>query len=149
MPEPAYLLDTNILLRIANRGGSDHTLVYDAVARLADSGAILYYTPQNIAEFWNVATRPAAKNGFGLGPSDVDAEIRLFEQGMVLLPDREAIYLEWRRLVLNHKVSGVQVHDARLVAAMIVYGVPNLLTLNTGDFGRFPQIQAVHPSTVL
>jgi hypothetical protein len=45
-------------------------------------------------------------------------------------------------------VSGVQVHDARIAAAMRVHGVTHLLTLNTGDFTRYPGITAVHPATL-
>jgi len=37
--------------------------------------------------------------------------------------------VEWRRLVVTCSVSGVQVHDARLVAAMHAYGLQSLLTL--------------------
>lgn len=105
-----------------------------ALLRLAEAGAVLNYTHQNIAEFWSVATRPADRNGFGLSPVDADREIRAIEKGMVLLPDSEAIYHEWRRLVVVHAVSGVQVHDARLAAAMKTHVVTHLLTLNTERF---------------
>jgi hypothetical protein len=58
-PSEAHLIDSNILLRIPRRNDPDHTLVMGAVAALRRSGAILYFTHQNIAEFWNVATWPA------------------------------------------------------------------------------------------
>ena len=148
MPAPAHLIDSNILLRISRRDDPDHLIVDAALARLAGEGAVLYYTHQNIAEFWNVATRPADRNGFGLTPADADREVRVMEKGMVLLPDKEAIYHEWRQLVVAHAVSGVQVHDARIAAAMRVHGVTHLLTLNTGDFTRYPGITAVHPATL-
>jgi hypothetical protein len=51
---------------------------------------------------------------------------------------------EWRRIVKN-KVLGVQVHDVRLVEAMRVHGVRNLLTLNTEDFRRYRDIEALSP----
>ena len=75
-------------------------------------------------------------------------EVRAIEDGMVLLPDGEAIYPEWRRIVVQHSVSGVQVHDARLAAAMIVHGVGHILTLKVGDFSRFSGLTAVHPVSV-
>ena len=53
-----------------------------------------------------------------------------------------------RRLVVAYSVVGVKVHDARLVAAMLVHGVTHLLTLNTNDFTRYSSITAVHPRTV-
>jgi predicted nucleic acid-binding protein len=149
VPIPAHLIDSNILLRISRRDDPDHLIVDAALARLASEGTLLYYTHQNIAEFWNVATRPADRNGFGLTPADADREVIVIEKGMVLLPDREDIYHEWRRLVVTHAVSGVQVHDARLAAAMRVHGVARILTLNPGDFARFPGIVAVHPASLV
>ena len=118
MPVPDHLIDSNILLRIARRDDPDHTIVDAALSRLAMTGAVLYYTHQNIAEFWNVATRPADRNGFGLTAADADQQVRTIEKGMALLADNEATYHEWRRLVVAHSVSGVKVHDARPAAAM-------------------------------
>ena len=148
MAIPAYLIDSNILLRISKRDDPDHALVDAALATLAEAGALLCYTHQNIAEFWNVATRPVNRNGFDLSISDADRQIRSFEKRMILLPDNEAIYYEWRRLVVAHAVSGAKVHDARLVAAMNVHAVTHLLTLNTNDFARYPGIAAVHPQAL-
>jgi hypothetical protein len=47
-------------------------------------------------------------------------------------------------MLVTHGVSGVQVHDARLVAAMHVYGVKHILTSNGKDFARYTDIEAVH-----
>ena len=94
MAAPGHLVDSNILLRIARRDAPDHAIVEAALTRLAQGGAVLYYTHQNIAEFWNVATRPVEKNGFGLRVTDAERETRVIEKGMVLLADNEAIYHE-------------------------------------------------------
>jgi predicted nucleic acid-binding protein len=40
-------------------------------------------------------------------------------------------------------VKGIGVHDARLVASMMVHGVNNLLTFDTGDFKRYEEITPV------
>ena len=56
-------------------------------------------------------------------------------------------YPEWRRLVVRHAVRGKQVHDARLVALMTAHGITHVLTLNAGDFGRFPGITEVAPAS--
>jgi hypothetical protein len=52
------LVDTNILLRMTRRSDPQHQIVDTALARLASQGKILHYTHQNIAELWNVMTRP-------------------------------------------------------------------------------------------
>ena len=51
-------------------------------------------------------------------------------------------------MLVHHAVLGVQVHDARLVAVMNVYGVQSLLTFNADDFKRFPQIVVINPKDV-
>jgi predicted nucleic acid-binding protein len=112
------------------------------------AGTSLSYTHQNIAELWNAMTRPAPRNGFGLTAKEAEREVRVIEAGMTLLPDSEAVYQQWRRIIVQFGVSGVQVHDARLVAAMLVHGVSHILTLNVSDFSRYDGIVAVHPSAV-
>jgi predicted nucleic acid-binding protein len=142
------LVDTNILLRVTRRSDPQHNTVDTALARLAGGGTMLYYTHQNIAELWNAMTRPVERNGLGLSVAEADREVRAIEAGMTLLPDNEAVYREWRRIVVKHNVSGVQVHDARLAAAMYVHGVGHILTLNVADFGRFGGLTALHPGNV-
>ena len=68
---------------------------------------------------------------------------------LTLLPDTERIYPEWLDLVVTYSVSGIDVYDARLVAAMRVYGVSNLLTFDMHDFARYPDIHILQPKDVL
>ncbi|MCC5625260.1 type II toxin-antitoxin system VapC family toxin, partial [Nostoc sp. CHAB 5715] len=52
-----------------------------------------------------------------------------------------------RLLTLMEEVpsGGKQVHDANIVATMLVYGIPQLLTHNIGDFARFSGLITVLP----
>jgi predicted nucleic acid-binding protein len=86
------LVDTNILLRMTRRSDPQHQLVDAALARLASQGTIFHYTHQNIAELWNVMTRPLARNGLGLTIAEAEGQVRAIEAGMILLPDSEAVY---------------------------------------------------------
>jgi predicted nucleic acid-binding protein len=65
-----------------------------------------------------------------------------------VLDESVAVYQAWKGLVESHGVSGVQVHDARLVAAMQVYNVSRILTFNAGDFTRYKQIEIITPQTL-
>ena len=143
-----YLVDTNVLLRFADRNHPLHSIIRSAVRTLRTNGNRLCCAPQNCVEFWNVATRPIDRNGFGLTPEKADRLLRLIERLFPLLPDSPAVYPEWRRLVVSFGVSGIQVHDARIVAAVIVHGVTHILTLNTSDFVRYETkgIVAVNPT---
>jgi predicted nucleic acid-binding protein len=98
---------------------------------------ILYVTSQNFMEFWNVATRPANRNGFGLTPQQAEMKIQVLERQFIRLPDTDSIFDKWRELSLKFNVSGVQVHDTRLVASMLVHNITYILTFNTADFNRF------------
>ena len=142
------LVDTNILLRVTRRADPHHNVVDAALAHLAQQRTILHYTHQNIAELWNAMTRPLARNGLGLAIAEAERTVVAIEAGMTLLPDNEAVYREWRRIVLQYGISGVQVHDARLAAAMHVHGVSYVLTMNVKDFNRFAGLTAVHPSSI-
>jgi predicted nucleic acid-binding protein len=143
------LLDTNILLRLLNPADSEYAVVRSAVDTLVARGDQLCIVSQNLVEFWNVCTRPADKNGLGLTGAEADVRAKLIESRFTLLPDTARIQTEWRRLVVACSVSGVQVHDARLVAAMLAHSVTRLLTLNDRDFARYSAISVVHPRDVV
>ena len=144
----SVLIDTNILLRILEPKDPEYTLVRGAVTAISMRGDALCFTSQNLIEFWNVCTRPISKNGFGLTPAQTEERAKLIEGRFQLLADNERIHAEWRRLVVAHAVTGVQVHDARIVASMLAHGVPQLLTLNDLDFRRYVEISVVHPRNV-
>ncbi|MGA7567376.1 MAG: type II toxin-antitoxin system VapC family toxin [Terriglobales bacterium] len=146
MAIPSWLVDTNILPRVARRSDPQHKLVDTALTRLGEQGTTFHYTHQNIEEFWNVMTRSVVRNGFGLTVTEAKREVRVIEAGMTFLPDSEAIYREWRRIVVQYGILGVQVHDARLAASMYVHGVNHILTLNVTDFSRFSGLAALHPT---
>ena len=140
-----YLIDSNVLIRWVRPEASEFRFVVRAVHRLEKMDDTPCYTSQNLGEFWNVLTRPANPNRYGLTPSEADIRASEVEAKFLLLHDSLAVHLKWRKLIIAHNVSGVQVHDARLVAAMLVHGVQRILTFNTKDFARFDKIEAVDP----
>src|SRR5207253_10590533 len=103
-----------------------HMLVQAAIEALVMDGSDLCFTRQNLIEFGNVCTRPASHNGFGVSVSETDRLARAIEGTMTLLKDNEKIYPEWRRLVMRNSVFGVQVHDARLAAAIRVHDISHI-----------------------
>ncbi len=145
----SYLLDTNILARSVEANHPMHEGAARSVEILLNRGEIVCVLPQNLIEFWNVCTRPADRNGLGQTPEIASQHITRFEQAFVLLPDTPAIFHEWKRLVINHAVSGAQVHDARIVAAMNVHGVGSLITFNSGDFRRYRGISILSPREIV
>jgi predicted nucleic acid-binding protein len=144
-----YLLDSNVLIRLLNPADPQHPVVLRAARLLRGRGEHLSFTSQNLVEFWSVCTRPAsARGGYGLTVAQTDRKARWVERLFTLVPESPAVHVEWRHLVVAHSVSGVQVHDARLVAAMLSHGITHVLTLNHADFARYPGVTAVHPRDV-
>jgi len=133
----AFLIDTSVLVRRADPQSAQHAAATTAIPNLTASGVTLHVTPQNLIEFWAVATRPLAANGLGKTTAEALALVNGWKRVFVVLPDAPAVYDQWERLVSSYGVIGKSSHDARLVAVMKVYGVTHLLTFNGGDFRRF------------
>ncbi len=143
-----YLLDTNILLRLIELTHKNHQETSEALRKLRQQNCTFHILLQNISEFWNVCTRPKDKNGLGLSIIETDAHLKRFERLFKYLPDTKETYENWRELVVKHSVSGIQVHDAKIAAAMKAHNIENLLTFNAKDFKRYADIKAVEPKDV-
>jgi predicted nucleic acid-binding protein len=144
-----FLVDTNILGRMAEPGHAQYQLALDATNALDLRGDSLHIVPQVLYEFWVVATRPRAVNGLGLSVGEATTELARLKTLFPLLFDTPSIYPEWERLVSTNRVGGKNAHDARLVAAMTVHGLTHLLTFNVGGFAPYPGITALAPAAVL
>jgi predicted nucleic acid-binding protein len=143
------LVDTNILLRSVQPNHPFCSQATHAVSKLIRQKDTVFFCAQNIAEFWNVATRPADRNGLGMSPAEALQEVSNIEKSLTLLPDVPAIYSAWKQIVAAHQVRGVKVYDARLAAIMSVYAVESLLTFNPVDFERFASVRAIQPSSLV
>ncbi|MDB5387185.1 MAG: hypothetical protein JWM11_2831 [Planctomycetaceae bacterium] len=143
------LLDTNILLRMAQTASPDHFTSKSAVLKLAQAQVVLCVVPQVIYEFWVVATRPITANGLGMDVLTAERSILGIIQNYFFLKDERGIFDNWRSRVVLNSVYGKPAHDARLIAAMARHNLSNILTFNTSDFARYSGIQVFAPTEVL
>jgi predicted nucleic acid-binding protein len=104
----SVLADTNILLRRTQPDHPNHAVTVESVAQLLGTGEPVYFTLQNISEFWNVATRPVLNNGLGFSVALALGEIEKIERFLAVLPDSPTVYGEWKRLVVKHAVIGAR-----------------------------------------
>jgi len=112
----SVFIDTNVLLRTVQPSHSMHDPAVRAVSALINAGEAITLTPQIMAEFWNVATRPLENNGFGFPHNKAREELTRIENFFSLLSETTEVYREWKRLVVRYGVTGVRAHDARIVA---------------------------------
>jgi predicted nucleic acid-binding protein len=140
-------LDTNILARLAQASHPQYAIALAALQNVESAGHTPCIVPQNLFEFWAVATRPVAGNGLGLAVSEAKTELDSIKSSFLLLADPLGLLDEWERLIVAHDCKGKSAHDARIVAAMNVHGVAQLLTFNGPDFARYPGITVLDPAT--
>jgi predicted nucleic acid-binding protein len=69
------LLDTNILTRSAQPAHSMHADALNAVSAVKTAGDELCIVPQNLIEFWAVATRPLSVNGLEMTTARAQIEL--------------------------------------------------------------------------
>jgi predicted nucleic acid-binding protein len=145
----SVLLDTNILTRLAQQAHPHHSASQAAITTLANQGELLHIVPQNLYEFWTVATRPiGASNGLGLTIVQAKAEMARIQTLFVMLFDTPAVFTEWERLVETYEVRGKTAHDARLMAALNVHGLTQIRSFNDRDFSRFAPVKVINPLAI-
>ncbi len=144
----SILTDTNILLRSLYPEHPHYAAAENALAALRLRNEVLCIAPQNLIEFWTVATRPRDDNGLGMTPARAASEIATLRRFFRLLPSTPDVLEAWQRIVVRLGIVGKQTHDAHLVAVMQIYSVTNILTFNTAHFRRFPGITVLDPAQV-
>ncbi len=144
-----YLVDTNILTRMADPAHTMHQEALDAVTLLIQQGHTLHVVPQNIYEFWVVATRPESVNGLGKTAAEALLDLTNLKSLFLWLDDSPLVYGVWEGLVTGTPILGKNAHDARFVASMTVHGLTHLLTFNIQDFRQYSGITVVSPANVL
>ena len=144
-----YLIDTGVLLRAVDRQCREHAAILKALRELHGRHDRLATSAQCIREFWAVSTRPAAaRGGYGRSVEQTLRWVRSFERILQVLPETPATYARWRQIVEQYAVTGVQMHDANLVAVADTYDATSLITLNPGDFARYSTLQVFTPNQI-
>lgn len=145
----SILVDTNVLLRVAQTGSADHIAAKAALLALQSRDEELCLVPQIIYEYWVVATRPTLANGLGMSVVQAEQAVKMLLADFSLHRDERGVFDHWQALVTTHDVKGKNAHDARLVAAMLRHRLTRVLTFNTSDFSRFNGIEAVSPANLV
>lgn len=143
----AVLIDTNILLRSLQPSHPMQPIALRAIETLLARGERLCIAIQNVAEFWNCATRPIENIGLAFTIRRAKQEIESLEYFFEIV-ESDASYQAWKTLLIAYRVSGAQVHDARLAAVMKTSGIPRIVRFNVRDFTRYTHVEAIHPQDI-
>lgn len=138
-PPDRAMLDTNVLLTATDEGRAEHGQALEIVNDWPARGTTLYISGQIMREYLAVATRPAVRNGLGLNLADGLANVHALRRRTSLLAEDGRVADRLLALLNDVACSGKQVHDANVVATMLVHGIDTVVTINLDDFVRFGQ----------
>lgn len=140
------VVDTNVLLAASDTGRAEYARAREVLDEWPAQGTTLYTSGQVLREYLAVATRAEAENGLGLSRGDAVANVRALRGRLRLLEENEKVTERLLGLVDAVACTGKQVHDANVVATMLVHGIDTLATSNVDDFARFDrQVTVVVP----
>lgn len=140
----SIFLDTNILVYANVSESPFHQAALEKIQNLYDTGIDLWISRQVLREFLMTLTRPQAF--FNPQPVAIVVErIRFFQTQFQVAEDTPEVTEQLLSLMTEIAIGGRQVYDANIVATMLVYGIPQLLTHNTSDFARFSELITVLP----
>ena len=131
------MLDTNVLLAATDEGRAEHRDALTIMNEWAAGGTTLCMSGQILREYLAVATRPVEHNGLGLKPADAVGNVRAIRERTAFLAEDARVADSLQNLLADVECGGKQVHDANVVATMLVHGVGTVVTMNVVDFARF------------
>jgi predicted nucleic acid-binding protein len=146
------LLDTSVLLRLANINDVQHHITMSCISRLEGLDHELIVCAQTLIEFRSVATRPVSVNGLGMSSEACGEHIDEFASNFDFVQDSPQLFLYWKSTVSMLRILGKQVHDARIAAYCYANRLDAILTYNLAAFQRFKVVQPpliiLDPATV-
>ncbi|MBI2301727.1 MAG: type II toxin-antitoxin system VapC family toxin [Armatimonadetes bacterium] len=140
------MVDTNVLVHSVVSASPFQQRAREALQRLRDDECELWVSRQVLREYLSVLSRPQTYSQ-PLPWAALVADVRSYEQQFQVAEEDGAITAKLLDLGGQVAVGGKQVHDANLVATMLVLGIDRLLTFNVGDFQRFAgHVQVEEPA---
>jgi toxin-antitoxin system PIN domain toxin len=138
-------VDSNLLVYAHREDSPWHPAAYARIAELAEGAAAWAIPWPCIHEFLSIVTHPriyAPPTPLEKAIDQVDAWLE--SPNLVLLSEPEGYWPQLRSVLQTGRVSGPQVHDARIVALCQQHGVSELWTIDR-DFSRFPGVIVRNP----
>lgn len=138
-------LDTNILVHAHQREADLHGVAISIVRELAESPAPWAICFHCLIEFYAVVTHPKLWR-LPSTPKQAMDQIAAWRESpsLRLLSDNDATLDMIGHLAQKAKIHGSQIHDARIAACCLTFGVRELWTVDR-DFGRFPELVTRNP----
>ena len=132
------MLDTNVMLAATDEGRAEHCDAVTILNEWAAGDTTLCTSGQILPEYLADTTLPTEHNGLGLKSADAVSNVRAIrERTAFLVEDARVADPPAGTCWADVECSGKQVHEANVIATMLVHGVGTVVTMNLADFARF------------
>lgn len=135
----ALFIDTNVLIYANAAEAPFHKRALDTIKTANQAERLLWISRQVLREFVAARTRPQTFAQPST-PEMVIERVHYFEERFQVADDSAIVTKQLVKLLKDFKIGGKQVHDANIVATMLAYDIPCLLTHNVKDFERFGKL---------
>ena len=138
------IIDTNVLIYALDTAAPQHTAALALLDAARADAATLFVTPQILCEFYSVVTNPrrVARPRAAAEAIAVLSEMLSF---LHVLPIPAGTIDRLLDLLRRRPVTGSDVFDLQIVAAMQANGISRIYTFNVADFEAFPELSVVMP----
>jgi toxin-antitoxin system PIN domain toxin len=138
-------VDTNLLVYAHREDSAWHEAAYHRIEALAEGRSPWAIPWPCLHEFLAIVTHPRLYDP----PTPVAAALDqvaawLEAPNLVLLAETDGYWAMLLEMVRDGRVSGAQVHDARVAALCLHHGVGELWSADR-DFSRFPELRVRNP----
>lgn len=144
MTDNHIFLDTNILVYANLALSPFHLQATERLQALAEQRIELWLSRQTFREYLAAMTRQGDLTG-KIPVASLVADVQHFAHRFRVAEDIPQVTERLLTLMEKIPIGGKQVHDANIVATMLVYRIPQLLTHNISDFSRFSELITVLP----
>ena len=129
-------IDTNVFVSARSLRAPSNRPARAAISRVLESGERVRISRQVMREYLSATTRPKSWSN-PLPVTEALNDVAWLAATFQILEDGPRVTEMLTALCREVPVAGKQVHDANIVATMLVHGERELLTFNGSDFRRF------------
>ena len=143
--EGKVLLDTNVLICATLENDHRYEIAHNIVLGSLGNGVECYVSVQNLAEMYANLTGPK----MDIPDTPAIAGGKIVSIASLSSVQVLSLSLEIQKLTLElcekYGVRRQKYFDIQLVASMLSYGIPTMITENSADFNGIAEIQTLNP----
>jgi predicted nucleic acid-binding protein len=138
------IVDANVLVYAMDADAPQHAASRALLDAARNSATTLYVTSQILCEFYSIVTN-ARRVPKPRSPEDAARAVLGLLAFLHVLPIPALTVERWLELLRRHPVSGGDVFDLQIVAALQANGIQRIYTFNAGEFSMFSELAVLTP----